>query len=317
MAPSSAASSARSAASESVSFTPAIMTYSNVIRRLNLRRPSTSAGSGYLRSTGIICARFRLVGAWRETASLNCSCRAASSASCGIKPTVLTVMWRAPMPKPSRSFKIVSAVLTEPQLCNGSPMPMNTTLLGRIFSSKIISRTCAVISQGSKLRPNPMAPVAQNTHANAHPTWDEMHRVRRSPSGITTDSIRAPSISFQRNFTVPSFETCRDTTTGLRIGNSASSVRTMAAGRLEVLSQLAAGLCHSRRWIWFTRKPSTPILLTRSWSVARASAGVWLSKFILFSRCWVRAGPARAPERNGNHKLFCCRRFAEIGSDVK
>ena len=52
-----------------------------------------------------------------------------------------------------------------------------------------------------------MRPVAQKTQPRAQPTCEEMHRVRRRPSGISTDSIASPSASFHKNFSVPSFET--------------------------------------------------------------------------------------------------------------
>jgi len=85
---------------------------------------------------------------------------------------------------------------------------MNTTLVGACAASRrMISRTCPAISAADRLRRQPIAPVAQNTHPSAHPTWDEMHNVRRLPSGMSTDSTASPSARVHRNFSVPSDET--------------------------------------------------------------------------------------------------------------
>ena len=62
-------------------------------------------------------------------------------------------MCRAPMPNPSAALRIVRAVSTASQLSSGSPIPMNTMLLG--LSSGVrrtISRTCPAISNGVRLR---------------------------------------------------------------------------------------------------------------------------------------------------------------------
>ena len=65
------------------------------------------------------------------------------------------------------------------------------------------------ISCTSRLRENPIAPVAQNAHCSAHPACDEMQSVIRLPSGMATVSIASLSRSLNRNFSVPSFEVCR------------------------------------------------------------------------------------------------------------
>ena len=78
---------------------------------------------------------------------------ARSAAIPGSIPTVETVMCRAPMPNPSGALRIVRAVSTASQLSSGSPMPMNTMLVG--LSSglrRTISRTCPAISNGVRLR---------------------------------------------------------------------------------------------------------------------------------------------------------------------
>jgi hypothetical protein len=98
-------------------------------------------------------SRWVAVGAWREMARRNCSGRRASCSMPGRMPTVETVIWRAPMPKPSGSLRILSAESTALQLRSGSPMPMNTTLVG--LSSGVrstISRTWPAISNTERLR---------------------------------------------------------------------------------------------------------------------------------------------------------------------
>jgi hypothetical protein len=57
-----------------------------------------------------------------------------------------------------------------------------------------------------------MTPVEQNEHCSAHPACDEMHSVRRFPSGIATVSIASPSARRNRNFSVPSADRCRAAT---------------------------------------------------------------------------------------------------------
>ena len=114
-------------------------------------------------------------------------------------------MWRAPMPNPSGRLRIVSAASTAGQLSSGSPMPMKTTLVGLSAGFRsTISRTCPAISNGVRFRRNPIRPVAQKAHPRAQPAWDEMHRVRRPPEGMSTDSIASPSVSRHRYFRVPS-----------------------------------------------------------------------------------------------------------------
>ena len=169
-------------------------------------------------------------------ASRNCSGRRASSAMPGRIPTVETVMCRAPIPRPSGWFRMVSASLTAGQLSSGSPIPMNTTLVGLSAGSRsTISRACATISNALRLRRNPIRPVAQNVHPSAHPAWDETQSVRRAPDGISTDSIASPSSSRQRNFRVPSLDCCTVAAVSRARGNAASSSARSGARQLRRL----------------------------------------------------------------------------------
>ena len=163
-------------------------------------------------------------------------------------------MWRAPMPNPSGWFRMVSAVSTASQLRSGSPIPMNTTLVGVVVGSRrTASRTWPVISPAERLRRNPIRPVAQNTHPRAHPTWDEMHSVRRVLSGISTDSIASPSASFQRNFSVPSLDCWAASQVSRASGNASASCARSVAGRSVASSQEPIGRCHNRGRICVSR----------------------------------------------------------------
>ena len=50
-----------------------------------------------------------------------------------------------------------------------------------------------------------MLPVLQNLQASLHPTCEDMHKVMRAFSGISTDSTNCPSGSLKTNFAQPSF----------------------------------------------------------------------------------------------------------------
>ena len=106
--------------------------------------------------------------------------RSPSATMPGSTPTVETVMWRAPMPKP--------ASIVEDRQRRIDRFPVHERLahphehdVRRLSarSSSVTSRTWPAISNGLRLRENPIAPVAQNEHWSAQPAWDEMQRVRR------------------------------------------------------------------------------------------------------------------------------------------
>ena len=169
-------------------------------------------------------------------------------------PTVDTVMWRAPMPKPSGALRIVSAVSTAGQLSRGSPMPMKTTLVGAAAGSRrTISRTWPAISKAERLRRNPMRPVAQKVQPSAQPAWEEMQRVRRDPLGIRTLSIASPSARRQRYFRVPSADCCSTSAVRRGRGRAWSSSARSASGSSVASAQEPTGACHSRRTIWPAR----------------------------------------------------------------
>ena len=81
---------------------------------------------------------------------------------------------------PSRSM----ASITASRLCEGSPMPMNTTFFTGL--SVRASATCATISALPTCRIKPSRPVMQNTQPTAQPTWLETHRPSRGSSTLST-----------------------------------------------------------------------------------------------------------------------------------
>ena len=70
-------------------------------------------------------------------------------------------------------------------------MPIITTFATVASWSRSIrarARSCSTISPERRLRPSPIAPVAQNVHASGQPDCDERHTVRRSRWRIATAS---------------------------------------------------------------------------------------------------------------------------------
>ena len=88
-------------------------------------------------------------------------------------------------------------------------------------------------------------PVAQKRHPTGHPTWEEMHRVRRVLVGIRTDSTFSPSGRLQRYLRVPSEEVCTTSVVRRWRGNSVSSRWRSGTGSSVAALQLAAGVIHS------------------------------------------------------------------------
>ena len=132
----------------------------------------------------------------------------------GTSPTVEIVSLRADRPMSSCSRSTDSH--TAASLASGSPIPMNTTLPSRrciVRASRAASATCSTISPTVRCRVKPACPVAQNPHPIAHPTWLLTHTVTRSGYSISTVSIRLPSCSSHRYFTVSPPSLTRRTTT--------------------------------------------------------------------------------------------------------
>ena len=124
-------------------------------------------------------------------------------------------------------------------------MPMNTMLVGLIGgSSSASSRTWPAISNGSRLREKPIAPVAQNAHCSAHPACDEMHNVSRFPSGMATVSIAWPSARRKRNLRVPSTDCWSKSTCRRGIVNREASWSRSSRGRSLIASNDGAGFTH-------------------------------------------------------------------------
>ena len=204
-APSRRASFASRSASASASFTPPIITYSNVTRLRNASAARNTASRSYFFSIGMMPRRWAGVVAWSEIASRNCSGRSASSFMPGQDADGGDGDVAGADAEPVGRVEDGERDVHRRQLSNGSPMPMNTMLVGLSSGERrAISRTCPAISNGVRFRRYPMRPVAQKEQPSAQPAWDEMQSVRREPLGMSTDSTASPSARRQRYLRVPS-----------------------------------------------------------------------------------------------------------------
>ena len=103
---------------------------------------------------------------------------------------------------------------------NGSPIPMNTTLL--IGQLPLVSlpiwrlahHNWPIISATLRLRLKPCLPVEQKEQLSAQPACVETHKVPRSVSGIYTVSIALPVPTFNSHLRVPSVDNSSRCTTG-------------------------------------------------------------------------------------------------------
>ncbi len=156
----------------------------------------------------------------------------------GTQPTVEMAMRRAEMPMPSGWLIVPQASSTASRFCIGSPMPMKTTLVSRApcdSDSRPARTTWSTISDAVRLRPGPIAPVAQNLHPSAQPTWLDTHTVRRpSACAIRTASTTAPSTARRPHFTVPSRDSTR--ASGVRAQNGSDSSRRSRSAAGSVLT---------------------------------------------------------------------------------
>lgn len=94
-------------------------------------------------------------------------------------------------------------------------MPMKTTLARRrciARASRAAITTCSTISPTVSWRVKPAWPVAQKPQAIAQPAWLLTHTVTRSGYTIKTVSMRLPSCSSHRYFTVSPLSFSRRTT---------------------------------------------------------------------------------------------------------
>ena len=90
------------------------------------------------------CSRSAWLGAWMDTASVACRRWPARRTMAWGTPTVLMVMWRAPMP--TAEFRKRTAASTARRFSSGSPMPMNTG--GSAAGAQAVGRSaCSVTAQ--------------------------------------------------------------------------------------------------------------------------------------------------------------------------
>ena len=99
-------------------------------------------------------------------------------------------------------------------------------------SAPASTRTWPTISPAVRLRTRPILPVRQNAQAIAQPTCVEMQKVIDGVSGMKTDSICRPSARRSRNFSVPSIERSRATSSGVVSEKSLGERRAELAGQV-------------------------------------------------------------------------------------
>ena len=154
-------------------------------------------------AAGIRLARWSSVVAFSEMARLTPS--GGISFNRAARPAVETVMRLGDHPSPHGllvSRRIASDKAS--MLPKGSPIPIKTRLVIRSLGSRrswAVS-TCSMISNGFKLRFNPIVPVRQNPQSRVQPTCVDTQRVKRSSSGISTVSTVSPSLSVSTSFLV-------------------------------------------------------------------------------------------------------------------
>ena len=113
--------------------------------------------------------------AWSESASrIGSSTSSTNRLRPGSQPTVEIVVRRCVMP---RSGSRRAAASTSSRLSIGSPIPMKTQ-----WSTSVSRRKWSAwsrISDAVRLRPNAIAPVAQNVHVSGQPDCEERQSERR------------------------------------------------------------------------------------------------------------------------------------------
>ena len=112
-------------------------------------------------------------------------------------------------------------------------MPISTTLKRRSASARscAITRTWAAISPAVRFRSSPIRPVRQKPQRMAQPTCVDTQKVIAGVSGMKTVSTSRPSSNRIRNLTVPSADSLRADTVGVRIANVRSSCARRSVGR--------------------------------------------------------------------------------------
>ena len=182
---------------------------------------------------GMSSSRLVSLAACNDTARFTGSGRAAKVRIPGTMPMVDTVRWRADSPRSPWMRSMAPHTLGS--LAKGSPMPMNTTLARRRPMSadrREARATCSTISPVVSWRVKPAWPVAQNPQPMAQPAWLDTQAVTRSGYTMSTVSIRLPSSSRHRYFTVSPSSLTRCTSSARARGNASVSRARSALGRL-------------------------------------------------------------------------------------
>ena len=139
---------------------------------------------------GMILRRSSSNGACSDSASVTGTSSVHSLRIAAGRPTVDTVILRAPMPRPHSALIVRIACVTLAKFASGSPMPMNTTFDTRPTPSSRPSRQiCSTMRPAVRLPSRPPMPDAQNLQPTGQPIWLDTHAVLRSSVGIITVSV--------------------------------------------------------------------------------------------------------------------------------
>src|SRR5574343_312050 len=180
---------------------------------------------------------------------------------------------------------ICSADTTLSKLASGSPMPIITTLeMTRSFfgvtpMALLAHHSWPMISAVLRLRLKPWRPVEQKVHSSAQPTWDDMHKVPRSSSGMNTVSTPLPVPTSSSHLRVPSSDSC-DT---IRSGTPTCAVSCNLARRLLAMSVMASKSASPiwciQRMICLARNGFSPMAAkcSVSWGRLKSSRLVFMS----------------------------------------
>ena len=168
--------------------------YSSVISRPVFTNHSWQASSSSsmveYSAHGMILRRSSSNGACSESASVTGISKEHSLRIAGGRPTVETVMRRAPMPRPHSALMVRIACVTFAKFASGSPMPMKTTFETRPTPSRRPRRqTCSTMRPAERLPSSPPMPDAQKRQPTGQPIWLDTHAVLRSSVGMRTVSV--------------------------------------------------------------------------------------------------------------------------------
>ena len=151
-------------------------------------------------------------------------------------------------------------------------MPIITTLeITRSFfgvtpNALFAHQSWPMISAAVRLRLKPCRPVEQNVHSSAQPTWDEMHSVPRSVSGINTVSTPLPVPTSSSHLRVPSLLSWAAINAGIPTTAFSCNLARRDLAKSVISSKLSAPPWCIQRITCLARKGFSPICA--KWSVS-------------------------------------------------